>query len=321
MLAAVASNDAAELADPASAGEAAQETTGAQQDHRDSGVEEAARPPSVRPTPAATTSAARPPVLASEALRRDLAPSTPADVIMRRVCFLVGLLGGMQTLLWTGARGVAVPLAGAFATLIALGVAPMGYAARAAAIATIAGAALGITSFAETMRTGRFEPLVLTAGITVLAAALLLRSWHRASWLARGLVAFGVAVCAGFLAMSQALQRLPIVDPSWQTWLPQVLQLVLVLLLLLSLLAFMDARSTGGCGAWATAVLTWYVVFRGVEMLAARFPSAVRAARGAADEAAEGELAALHGAAPLLTCLLALALAQLWAARAAARMA
>jgi hypothetical protein len=318
MIAAVAFNEAAELSDESPVSEPAPLSADADNGHRDSGVE-AGRDPSVRPTPPGTTSATRPPVLASEALRRDLTPSTPAHVIMRRVSVLVGVLGALQTLIWTGASGIAVPLVGAFATLLALGAAPMSYSARAASIATIAGAGLGVASFFETIGTGRFEPLLLTAGITVLAAALLLRSWHRASWLSRALVAFGVAVCAGFLAMSQALQELPIVDPSWQTWLPQVLQLVLVLLLLLSLLAFMDARSTGGCGAWATAVLSWYVVFRGVEMLAARFPSATSVAQEAAARTGEGELAALHGAAPLLSCLLALGLAQIWAARAAAR--
>jgi hypothetical protein len=128
-------------------------------------------------------------------------------------------------------------------------------------------------------------------------------------------------VCAGFLAMSEALQRLPIVDPSWQAWLPQVLQLVLVLLLFLSLLAFMDARSTGGCDAWAFSLLGWYVLFRAVETLAWRFPAAsVVVDAAAAKVAAEASAhAALHSAIPLLAGMFAIALAQLWAARAAAR--
>jgi len=162
---------------------------------------------------------------------------------------------------------------------------------------------------------------VLATGVTVLGAALLFRAWHRASWLARALAALGIAVCAGFLAMSEALQRLPIVDPSWQAWLPQVLQLVLVLLLLLSLLAFMDARSTGGCDAWAFSLLGWYVAFRAVETLAWRFP-ATSSVVDAATAKLAGQAsthAALHSAIPLLAGMFAIALAQLWAARGAAR--
>lgn len=272
--------------------------------------------PSARPTPAVgQPSAPRPPVLASEALRRDLAPGTPAPHAARRVAVLVGTLGALQSLFLAGVQGVAIPLAGVFVALAVLGFVPMAYVPRAASLATVAGAGLGVASFAEVSETGRIEPLVLAAGVTMLGAALLFRAWHRGSWLARALVALGIGVCAGFLAMSQALQQLPILDPSWQTWLPQVLQLVLVLLLLLSLLAFMDARSTGGCEAWAVCIIGWYVGFRAVEMLAWRYPAkAIEIATGPA-----GTVAALHVAAPLLTGLLALSLAQLWAARAAAR--
>lgn len=205
--------------------------------------------------------------------------------------------------------------------LIALGLSPMGYAARASAIATVSGSALAVAAFVETTETGRFEPLVLATGVTVLSAALLLRAWHRASWLARALTAFGIAVCAGYLAMSEALRRLPIVDPSWQAWLPQLLQLVLVLLLFLSLLAFMDARSTGGADAWAFSLLGWYVVFRAVETLAWRFPPAGVAIDAAALRVSERAAAhaALHSSIPLFAAMFALSLAQLWASRAAAR--
>lgn len=279
-----------------------------------------APPESVHPTPAVGQGAApRPPVLASEALRRDLTPSAPAPLLMRRSAVLVGSVGATQVLLWSGGQGIAVPLAGAFAALAALGFAPMAYAARAAAIGTVAGSALGVAAFVETAATGRFEPLVLAAGVTVLGAALLFRAWHRASWLARALTALGIAVCAGFLAMSEALQRLPIVDPSWQAWLPQVLQLVLVLLLLLSLLAFMDARSTGGCDAWAFSLLGWHVLFRGVETLAWRFPAGGVVVDAAEVAAQASGHAALQSAIPLLAGMFALALAQLWAARGAAR--
>lgn len=282
---------------------------------------EVAAPESVRPTPAAQVVVPRPPVLASEALRRDLTPSSPAPMLSRRIAVVVGAVGATQALLWSGGHGIAVPLAGAFAALCGLGLAPMAYAARAAAMATVAGAALGVAAFEETRVTGRVEPLVLASGVTLLSAALLFRAWHRGSWLARALAALGIAVCAGFLAMSEALQRLPIVDPSWQAWLPQLLQLVLVLLLFLSLLAFMDARSTGGCDAWAFTLLAWYVIFRGVETLAWRFPAAsivvdAAAAKLAAQASAQ---AALHSAIPLLTGMFAISLAQLWASRAAAR--
>lgn len=281
-----------------------------------------APPDSIRPTPGVGQAVApRPPVLASEALRRDLIPSSPAPMLARRIAVVVGALGATQAMLWSGGEGIAVPIAGAFAALCALGLAPMAYSARAASIATVSGSALGVAAFVETAATGRLEPLVLATGVTVLSAALLFRAWHRASWLARALAALGIAVCAGFLAMSETLQRLPIVDPSWQAWMPQLLQLVLVLLLFLSLLAFMDARSTGGCDAWAFSLLGWYVIFRAVETLAWRFPAAsVMVDAAAAKLAAQAsEHAALHGAIPLLAGMFAISLAQLWASRAAAR--
>ena len=280
-----------------------------------------AEPESVRPTPSVGQGAARPPVLASEALKRDLTPSAPAPQLARRGAVIVGTLGATQALLWSGAHGIALPLAGAFAALVALGLSPMAYAARASAIATVAGSALGVAAFVETTATGRFEPLVLATGVTVLSAALLFRAWHRASWLARALAAFGIAVCAGYLAMSEALRHLPIVDPSWQAWLPQLLQLLLMLLLFLSLLAFMDARSTGGCDAWAFCLLGWYVIFRAVETLSWRFPAASAPIDATSTKlvAQAIEHGALHAAIPLFTAMFALSLAQLWASRAAAR--
>jgi hypothetical protein len=258
--------------------------------------------------------AARPPVLASEALRRDLEPGSPAAGTTRWVAGAMGAIGVVQTLLLAGLHGVAVPVAGAFAALGLLGPLPMGYAARAAATATIAGCGLSVASFAEAASTGRAEPVVLSAGVTLLAAALLFRAWHRASLLARALVALGSAVCAGFLAMSQALQRLPIVDPSWQAWLPQLVQLALVLLLFLSLLAFMDSRSTGGCDTWAVLLLGWYASFRLIELLIWRWPAQGQAVL---EKASLAELSALHAAAPLFVGALSLALAQLFATHAA----
>ena len=110
--------------------------------------------------------------------------------------------------------------------------------------------------------------------------------------------------------MSGALQQLLILESHWQTWLPPVLGLPLTALLLLSLLAFMDSRSTGSCGAWAALLLGWYALYTWTELLGLYWPvqaSSFELSRVPAEIA----LAVLS--APLFASALATGLAQLLA--------
>ena len=119
------------------------------------------------------------------------------------------------------------------------------------------------------------DPLVPMVGCSLLSMALLFRSWHRASLLARALVALGIVLCAGWVWMSGALQRLLVLEGQWQSWVPAVLVVPLVILLLLSLLAFMDSRSTGACALWSALVLAWYALFAWFDLLALAWPAAL----------------------------------------------
>jgi hypothetical protein len=245
-------------------------------------------------------------VLASEALRKELAPATPASAQVRQVTFAVGLIGLAAALVVCGLSGLGVPLGGTFLALSLLGLVPLPYQARAAALVTIAGSGLAVVTWSRLEHAINLERLVLLVGILVLSMALLFRTWHRASLLARALVALGASVCAGWLVMSGAMQRLLVLEAGWQQWLPAVLPLPLAVVLLLSLLAFMDSRTTGGCGAWAGLLLGWYAVYTWAELLPLYWPRS-----GFVFERVQPDLAMTTLSGPLFAIVLAAGLAQL----------
>jgi hypothetical protein len=264
---------------------------------------------SSRLTPSAQ-SAARPPVLASEALRKELAPAAPASQQVGLLTAAVGSVGLCAAWLVCGPHGLGVPLGGAFLALAVLGLVPIAYQARAAALVTVAGSGLTVVTWQKLERAARLEPLLLMIAVTLLAMALLFRSWHRASLLARALVALGVALCTGWLWMSGSLQQLLILESPFQAWLPPVLGIPLAALLLLSLLAFMDSRSTGSCGAWAALLLAWYALYSWTELLGLYWPAQ---AGGIDLSRVPAEVAITALSAPLFATALAMGLAQLLA--------
>jgi hypothetical protein len=173
----------------------------------------------------------------------------------------IGLVGLASALLTGAALGLAIPLGGAFLALAALGILPMSYSTRAAATATLGASGLSVVTWTQLQQRGEVKSMVLIAGVVILGTALLFRSWHRASLLARALVAVGIALCTTWVGMSATLHELLVLEGSWQHWLPPLLSMPLPVLLLLSLLAFMDSRSTGGAAVWACLLLGWYALF------------------------------------------------------------
>ncbi|MDD9965013.1 MAG: zinc ribbon domain-containing protein [Myxococcales bacterium] len=209
-----------------------------------------------------------PPVLASEALKRELSPTDPGVPTMRWVTACCSL-SGIGLTLWTfGPHPGIIPIAVGFLALIALAVAPMPYSGRAAALTTIAGGGV-ITASLMRFRTG-FDPTAVGLMLVVwlLAASLHLRAWHRASDLARILVALGITAGIAWLAAKGSLSDLSSLEADWQRAAPRVLQIPFGLLLMVSLLAFMDSRTTGGCSAWAAGLWLWYGTTVGVEIVA-----------------------------------------------------
>jgi hypothetical protein len=199
---------------------------------------------------------------------------------------------------------------GALLALAALGAMPMPYPARAMSLATVAGSVFAVVTWHRADRAADLEPVVLGLGVVVLAMALLFRSWHRASWLSRALVGVGLALCAGWLWSSQALQQLLVLDSQFQAWFGPVLCVPFALLLLLSLLAFMDSRSTGACALWAGLLLLWYGVHDWTALAVRYWPAG---ASRPLLERVPPEIAVTWFSAPLFAAVLAAALSQLLA--------
>lgn len=186
----------------------------------------------------------------------------------------------------------------------------MPYPARAMSLATVAGSVFAVVMWHRADRAEDLEPVVLGLGVVVLAMALLFRSWHRASLLARALVGVGLALCAGWLWSSHALQRLLVLDSNLQAWFGPVLCVPFALLLMLSLLAFMDSRSTGACMLWAGLLLVWYGIHDWAALAVRYWPAG--AARPLL-ERVPPEVAVTWFSAPLFAAVLAAALSQLLA--------
>lgn len=253
----------------------------------------------------------RPPVLASEALLRDLAPSRPARRALRIWCPLLGAIGTLNAWFLTHGQGLGWPLAGAFFGLALLGLPPMPYPGRASAVTTVSATGLALVLWTDATRPGGMGNITLTLAVTLLATGLLYRSWHRASLLSRALVGIGVLACAVFLWMSGDVAHLTLIDTSWQSWLPRLVGLSFGILLMLSLLAFMDARSTGGSAVWSVGVLCWLELHSAVLILLLGWPKH--------EEIFDlsripTETLLVWTSTPLLSALLTLGLAQLMAA-------
>ncbi len=218
----------------------------------------------------------RPPVLASEALREQLAPAEPGRDVIRVLSVVVGTVGTLSMIALLGTSGMGLPLAGAFLALTAFALPSIPYAPRAAAVFTISASTLGVITWMYVGTVGTPAEIVETIGVVTLGVALQFRAWHRASIVARILVAVGILVCIGWLGMSGWLKDFTTLDPAWQSWLPTIIRAPFGLLLMLSLLAFMDARTTGGCGAWATAVMLWHALHMTVQLMILVWPKESR---------------------------------------------
>jgi hypothetical protein len=267
--------------------------------------------PHVPGHPTGSHAVVRPPVLASEALQRDLTPAEPAPRLLRFWSPALGLLGVAATWLLTRGHGIGAPLCGAFAALALLGVPRMPYAARAGAIATVAATGLAVVLWAEIGGNQGPRAVVLTLTVTLLAAGLFFRAWHRASALSRFMVALGILLGGSFLWMSGAFSQLTMLDTAWQSWAPRLIGLPFGILLMLSLLSFMNARTTAGAAAWGTFVLLWYALYTTLDLLHSVWPKTLEQPDFALLDA---QTMLALGSGPIFSALLALSLAQLIAA-------
>ena len=249
----------------------------------------------------------RPPVLASESLRADLAPNVPGRGRIRVVALTLGAAGAALVPAVAGLTPAALALAAAMALIAALGVARLDYRRRASGLLALALPGVIASSVLAAPVGGPPHGALLALAVSGLAGALYFRARYRASLLARGLVAGWVVVGAAWLLSSHVFGDLGEVEAAWQSWLPTVAAATLAPLLALALLSFMTHNSTGGCAAWATTLLAWLAVYEVIAYAATVFPASGPAGAG------EWRLGVAMGAVatPMLATVTAIAVAQL----------
>ncbi len=208
----------------------------------------------------AVRSAPRPPYLASEILREDLAPSEPGRRLLEIVLQVAPALGAIAAL----ASGIDRPATWVALVLLAglfvLTRFEASYAAKTLLVTALGGGALASVSlWRVSLGAGADDPL-LAGTVTLLSAALLFRGWHRAAVMARALVAGALVLGAAWAAMTSHRELLSLAF-SWDSWLPALTWYLFGIISLLSLLAFMGPETTGGCDAWAFGLWGWYGLF------------------------------------------------------------
>lgn len=238
----------------------------------------------------------RPPYLASEILREDIAPKEPGRDIFAAVISAAGIAGLVGVLVAGLHTIAALALALLFMTLFGIGRLKLAYTTRAVAVAVLSGCALVAVAWWRHAGGGSPTDLLLALGTVTLAGSLYVRSWYRGSIASRAMVGASlVPSCLwAFLTSHRELLSLEFI---WQSWLPALTWYVFVILCLLALLAFMGDETTGGCTAWALGLCGWYAGFAGV--------------RFALEVDTSGPLRTLGLAEPALAAPLAVALAQL----------
>jgi len=275
--------------------------------------------------PQPARAAPRPPMLASDRLREELHPTEAGSAALRVVAVAAGVVGGAGAAVIGGTSPLVLSTVAILAVIAILGVARLGYGARAWVLLLLS---LGGLMVVLVGSAGGAMPPVLTAATAILGAGLLHRGRYRASTASRWLVAVGLLLAATWYAAVGAAEGLSAVEGGALQIAAATVRVAFPLLLVLSLLAFMDSSTTGGCKVWGSAVLAWYPMFAVVELVGRLDPSwkplpplAPALARvwpalaGPWQAALTAEMAALTIAGTALVVLTALSLSAALAAR------
>lgn len=219
--------------------------------------------------------APKPPILASRILAEDLAPIEPGRRTLRFSLLGLGglgIVGAVAATLVTGSPSSPATVAAVVFSVAAVagGVVKVSYGQRAAL-------AFGLGIVAGLASRGWFDALLFYATV-VLGGGLLFRSYYRASTIARAVVTLGTLALSLWFALSGHIEGLIFLDPTWQSWAPQIPRVGLALLALLSLLAFMNSSTTGGAAVWAASLFAMHALhlglFAATELVAAWTASA-----------------------------------------------
>ena len=257
------------------------------------------RPPAAAPQPNNSTSQriksvrppVRPPYLASEILREDLTPSEPGRRHMNVVLQVGPALGALAVLSSGIDRAATWVSLGVLALLFILTRFDLHYKTLSLLVVGIGATGLAVTSGWRLLLGGAHDGPLLAATVTLLAAALLFRTWYRAAYTARVLVALALVLALTWATWTSHRELLAL-EFDWQSWLPALAWYVFGILCLLSLLAFMGDETTGGCHAWAAGVSIWFGLYAALRSaLEHGAGSALGTARGAALGLSEAVLA------------------------------
>jgi len=205
----------------------------------------------------------KPPVLASDILREEVAPKRPARRAIRvwliafAATFAVGALAARP-----GFGAIAIPGDAAFAGAIAtsalaalVAILPLPYATRAALAAVtglvpLALGALGLGPLAAFGGAGAWEAATAIPLVTLLPAALVFRARYRAFAGARAILGVALALSVPalvLLALAAADGGAPIAD--------RVASGAAVAAAMTALFGFMGPETSAGCSRWAALVV------------------------------------------------------------------
>jgi hypothetical protein len=234
--------------------------------------------PPVAPPPMSTSSlpaskriplripAVKPPVLASDILREEIAPEAPARKAIRMALLafsMIAVFGALAATARLGRAHLVAPwaLEGAIAAAVLAATAafaPLPYAGRAA-LAALGGALLlglgadGAGPLARLGDDGLATGTAMGVMATVLPAALVFRSRYRAFRAAR--IILGVALVVSVPAVALlALSALDSGQPIGERWLAGIG----VVAAAAGTLGFMGPETSGGCAQWAALVVGAY---------------------------------------------------------------
>lgn len=205
----------------------------------------------------------RPPILASEALRREMIPEEPDATAGRLKIAAISVLA-ISLCAFTD-RDWRAGILVALMSVIFVGVLlPIAYQMRASLLLGTGALGWGLCVALGDMN----EPVpawpLLSLSVAALGMGLMYRSAHRASRESRIVVLVALLATLFWVAAvgAAAFVQLP-------TALHSVAAVALGLLLVLSLLAFMPSNATGASRVWATALLLWLLGYFGLIVLVA----------------------------------------------------
>jgi hypothetical protein len=203
------------------------------------------------------------PLLASEALREDVAPLVPASRGARVLAASAAAtlaVAGVMPYLGLAARLDPVAMistAGACALLAAVAIFPLSYRIRATALLVLGTALLGeaVSGRGPGAALGGYRGTTLVLELArmgaaiLLPAALLFRAHYRAYALARSLLAGALVLAAPFVVRSAMMVA------HGDTLGPRIAAGSTIVAIVVSVVGFMGAGTTALGSAWATGVL------------------------------------------------------------------